>query len=196
MEDMFPAREGVDASKLRITREGSYSITRRRDSARILEHMASVVGALDDKIITDTTGCVGGDTINFGLHFKTVHSIEANEENFEALRHNVEAFGLTNVHTYWGDSVRLFQWYSDVMYIDPPWGGPSYRTRRTLELFLSDVRLDKWVEQVLLRANHPKWIALKLPRNYNLGRLQFLPNTRAMHIFPIRTFVLVVISAD
>jgi tRNA/tmRNA/rRNA uracil-C5-methylase (TrmA/RlmC/RlmD family) len=54
--------------------------------------MKSILKKTKDKVITDLTGNVGGDTILFGLNFKNVHSIEFNDENFKALENNINVF--------------------------------------------------------------------------------------------------------
>ena len=122
MDDIFPHKEGIDYSNLKLTPEGEYSVTKRKDGERILNIMKNVVKNLETKTITDATGCVGGDTINFGLNFMKVDSIECNEENLSALTNNVKTYQLENVFIHNGDSTTLFNWKSDVLYIDPPWG--------------------------------------------------------------------------
>lgn len=190
LETMFPEKQGVDYSALRMTPEGEYSITRRADGKKLLQKMISVVGPAKSKHITDLTGNVGGDTILFGLHFGFVDSIELDEENFEALKNNVKTFKLKNVNVYHGDSTRLFRWKTDVVYIDPPWGGPDYKEKKNLDLFLGDERLDIFLDTVLEQEWRPNYIFMKLPRNYNFERLAMLPNVQEVYKFPIRGFFL------
>lgn len=193
MEEIFPYVEGIDYTRLKITTEGEYSVTRRRDADRILEIMEKITGDLKTKTITDATGCVGGDTIQFGLHCRFVNSIEINEENFKVLQNNVEVFKLENVTLHHGDSTKVFNWKSDILFIDPPWGGPQYRENQTLELSLSDKRLDQWLEEILLRKIRPNYIFLKLPVNYNFTRLNFLSNIEYIKPYRIRNYILIAI---
>lgn len=193
MEEIFPRRD-VDYSKLQLTPEGTYSVTRRRDADHILSIMASNIGNLKDKSITDATACVGGDTINFALNFREVHSIEYSKENFDALSNNVNVYGVTNVSLYLGDCMKLYNWASDVLYIDPPWGGPNYRNLERVELFLDSTRLDVWLEDVLSGPYRPSFVFLKVPSNYNSIPLQFLPNVKSVRSFKIRSYILVCVS--
>lgn len=193
MEEIFPRRD-VDYSKLQLTPEGTYSVTRRRDADHILSIMASNIGNLKDKSITDATACVGGDTINFALNFREVHSIEYSKENFDALSNNVNVYGVTNVSLYLGDCMKLYNWASDVLYIDPPWGGPNYRNLGRVELFLDSTRLDVWLEDVLSGPYRPSFVFLKVPSNYNSIPLQFLPNVKSVRSFKIRSYILVCVS--
>lgn len=191
MDEVFPYKKDVDYTKLKLTKEGEYSVTRRKDSQKILSIIKTV--SSHTKSITDVTGCVGGDTIMFGLTFEEVHSIELNKENFNALTHNVIVFGLKNVKLHFGDAVHLYNWQTDVLYIDPPWGGPQYKEALELDLSISQLRLDLWLEEILLRKNRPLYIFLKLPSNYNFKRLNFLSNIEMIKPYRIRSYILVAI---
>lgn len=196
MEDMFPRREGVDYSRLQVTEEGSYSITRRRDADHIIHIIKNAVPDCALKSITDATGCIGGDTLNFASIFDKVHSIELNIDNFEALKNNVGVYGCTNISLYHGDCTDVYKWVSDVLYIDPPWGGPNYRTIQNLNLFLGKFRLDEWLDDVLSGPYRPSHIFLKVPLNYNTKPLQFLTNIQSISSYRIRTYMLVHIAVQ
>jgi hypothetical protein len=194
MEDLFPRKEGLDYSRLLTTEEGSYSITRRRDAERILFIFKNLFRGMDTMTITDCTGCIGGDTLNFALHFGHVHSIELNSGNFRALTNTVGVYGLNNVTLYHADSVKIFNWNTNVLYIDPPWGGKDYKKNKNLDLYLSNKRLDCWLDEILSRKNRPQFIILKLPANYNFKRFNFLINVDTIRPYQIRSYVLVIIT--
>lgn len=196
MEDVFSHKEGVDYSRLRLTPEGFYSITRRRDGQRLIGYMRQMIPDLEKKVITDATACVGGDSLLFSLWFKRVESIEWKHDNLVALRNNVEAFGATNVNIHQGDSTRIFNWRTNVLYIDPPWGGPDYLAKHNIDLWMGSSRVDDWVEEVLKRDERPEYIVLKLPRNYNFTRMRFQPNVEETHFYHIRNFVIVLLRSS
>lgn len=193
MEVLFPKKAGVDYSKLKMTPEGEYSITKRKDGEVLLAHMKSMIKGIKTKSITDLTGNVGGDTILFGIHFKDVKSIEMNPENFEALKNNVEVFGLKNVDVMQGDSTKVYVWKTDVLYLDPPWGGPEYKTKKELDLYLGDERVDLFLDRILKQDTKPDYIFMKLPANYYFDRLKDLPVTK-LKKFKIRGFAIVGMS--
>jgi predicted RNA methylase len=85
----FPAQKGVDYSLLKTTEEGKYSLTQREEGKKILQRITRLVGDPAELTITDANGGNGGDTILFAQHFKEVHSIEFNPDNFAVLQHNV-----------------------------------------------------------------------------------------------------------
>lgn len=187
-EALFPKKAGIKYSNLKMTPEGEYSITKRKDGDVLLKHMKTVLKTTKDKHITDLTGNVGGDTILFGLHFKKVDSIEMNPENFEALKNNVEVFGLKNVTLHQGDSTKLYNWKTDVLYIDAPWGGTDYKEKAELDLYLGDKRVDEFVKEVLQRENRPSYIFMKVPRNYKFDRFENVEK------FKIRGYYLLLIK--
>lgn len=194
MEDLFPRKEGLDYAKLKITDEGLYSITRWRDADKIMNVLRYVLKNINNMTITDATACIGGDTLNFASSFEHVHSIEVSDDNFNVLTNNVNIYGFKNVTLYHGDSTQIFNWNTDVLYIDPPWGGKDYKKHKNLDLKLSSKRLDVWLEGVLSRKNRPQYVVLKLPVNYNFNRLNFLINVDNIRPYRIRSYVLVIIT--
>lgn len=194
MEDVFPHQENVDYSRLRMTPEGLYSVTRRRDGQRMLDFLARTIPDIGRRTITDATACVGSDTLRFSQVFQKVHSIELKHDNVVALQHNVNVFGAGNVTVYEGDATKIFNWKTDVLYIDPPWGGPDYYTKPKLDLYLGQHRLDKWIEELLKDKNRPAYVVLKLPRNYNFAHLHFLPNVIETLFYRVRNFTVVLIQ--
>lgn len=196
MEELFPHKDGINYQNLRLTDEGSYSITRKSDSEKILAYMRTIIKTLNDKTITDATGGMGGDTIAFCMNFKYVHSIEINRDNYSALKSNIQEYELKNASLYNIDATRSYDWYTDVLFVDPPWGGPGYKEYVSLDLFMSEKRLDDWIEQILCRKNRPAYIFLKLPKNYNFQRLMFLSNVVRITYHQIRKFILVCITTS
>ena len=194
MENVFPLREGIDYSNLRMTPEGLYSVTRRRDAENILSFLRSRISDISKRSITDATACVGGDTIHFSSYFRKVDSIEWKHDNFVVLRNNVEVYGLKNVILHEGDATKIFNWKTDVLYVDPPWGGPEYYKQQRLDLFIGSYRLDNWIEEILIRETYPKYIVLKVPQNYNFSRLHFLPHVEYIQTYRIRRFAIVLLS--
>jgi hypothetical protein len=193
MDSLFPYKQDIDYIKLKTTEEGLYSITRKRDSERILSIIKYNVKDLNTKTITDGTACIGGDTIQFGLWFNHVHSIEINSDNFECLENNIKVYNLNNVTLYNGDCTTVFNWKTDVLYLDPPWGGPEYKGKVNLDLSIGNKRIDEWLDEILIRKNRPSFIFLKLPHNYNFKRLNFLVNVEMIKPFRVHNYVLIMI---
>lgn len=190
--DIFPL--GVDHSLLQITHEGLYSVTHRKDGDKISTIISNTVGNCSEKTITDATGCNGGDTIRFSFHFSHVYAIEIKEDNFCSLQHNIAVYNRKNITIYNQNSVSFFNWKTNVLYIDPPWGGPDYKIHKSIDVYMADTRLDIWLEQILLRKNRPEYIFLKLPSNYNFNRLNFLSNVDKIKPYRVRNYILIAIT--
>jgi precorrin-6B methylase 2 len=120
-----------------------------------------------------------------------VVSIELKHDNVLALQNNVRAFGATNVDIHEGDATKVLKWKTDVLYVDPPWGGPEYHKVPKLDIYFGGQRLDKWIELVLKHPNRPAYVILKLPRNYNFMNLRFLPNVMETVFYRVHTFTVV-----
>jgi hypothetical protein len=189
---IFPRKAGVDYTKLKMTPEGEYSVTKRKDGEVLLKHMKTVIKGMKQKTIADLTGNVGGDTILFALNFKQVKSFEMNRENFEALENNVKVFDLKNVELKEGDSTKLYDGNTDIVYIDAPWGGPDYKEKKELDLFLGTERVDLYIQKLMKSQQHPELVFLKVPSNYNFSRLDAFEVKK----FKIRGFYLLCLFAE
>jgi 16S rRNA G966 N2-methylase RsmD len=194
----FPLKDGVHMKDIQLTEEGKYSYTKRKDGDITIDFLKKHMGPLKDLTILDGTGNVGGDTILFGLNFKHVDSIEINKDNFEALKHNVNLYKLSNVDIHNGDSTKLFDRFeTDVVYFDPPWGGPDYKTKRDLDLYLGKNRIDLFIKNEILseKVKHlPKYIVLKLPFNYNWSRLKFIKAIENSQMLKIRNYRILILK--
>ena len=58
--------------------------------------------------------------------------------------------------------------HQDVVFIDPPWGGPSYKKKKSVKLQLSNIPLYKIIQNL---SNRVKLIVLKTPTNFDVGSL-------------------------
>jgi len=186
---MFPEKAGVDYDQLKLTPEGEYSVTKRQDSKKIIQCMRSLAGSLKGKTVADLTGNVGGDTIMFGLNFKHVDSYEWNPENYEVLKHNVGVYDLKNVSLHQGDSTELFQKHVDVLYLDPPWGGPDYKEKKELDLFMGKTSVSEYLKTVIDSDWKPTYIFIKVPANFMFESLKNL-HVKKILKFKIRGFYL------
>ena len=80
-------------------------------------------------------------------------------------------YNLNNVELFEGNATKIYNWLTDILYIDPPWGGINYRNSNNIDLFLGDYRLDEYLDFILKQEWKPKYVVLKLPKNYNFNRL-------------------------
>lgn len=200
-KDWFPIKKGIDRTKLKINEEGLYSMTKSSDSELIINAMKRVIGeSLSGYSITDGTANMGGDSIRFAMNFKSVNSVELNKDNYEILKNNLDVYNFQNVNVYnkditsfWKDLTKT----TDVLFVDPPWGGRDYKKEEKINLFLGDNSLNNFLgREILLNPNRPYYIFLKVPFNYNIDFIKDLPNVYDVQIFKIRKFYLICLAVD
>lgn len=126
-------------------------------------------------VITEMTAGVGGNVLNFANHFKYVNAIEINQLRYKYLSKNVKVYGFDNVNCYCQDSLELLiekdDLKQDLIFFDPPWGGPDYKIHQGLRLRFGKYQIEE-VCQLLLEKDQNKMVVIKLPNNYDFDYLE------------------------
>lgn len=170
MDYYFPIKKGIDLSKLKISNIGKYSISKPTDALIINNIILKYFKKSKKLTITDATANNGGNTIHFAFEFNQVNSVEIAKDQFDILKNNVDVYGLKNVTLYNEDYLNIMKKINqDVIFIDPPWGGPSYFKIKDLDLFLGKQNLINIVKE-LYDNKAFKLCVLKVPKNYNFSR--------------------------
>jgi 16S rRNA G966 N2-methylase RsmD len=170
-----------DYKRLMIDRESISYITTPHNAITIgwiLISNLNIEVSLRDLTVFDATAGVGGDTIVFGQKFGKVIGCELDEKRFKMLENNVDVYDLSNVTVVNDDCLNLMfnLNYLDVVYMDPPWGGKSYKNEQSLTLSIGDKSIESIVVDLLdetrsKSAHCLKEIVFKLPKNYDLKYL-------------------------
>ena len=163
LKKIFPEPLDKDFSKLNFDSEGLWSITHPNDAFLITSKIKSYGWITEDDTIVDMTAGCGGNVISFIHHFNNVTGIEINKNRFNILENNLNQYKLKgNLNLINDDCMNHLNKY-DIYFIDPPWGGPKYKSNNNLELYLSEYT----IKQVLASIKSKKLIILKVPFNYN-----------------------------
>ena len=129
--------------------------------------------------ITDATANIGGNTISFYLNGFTVNAVEKDELTCQILKHNLNVYKLPIDSVHCCDYLSIYKdLKQDVVFLDPPWGGPDYKKINQLDLYLGENPPINIIDICagLFEEKKVSLIALKLPINYNLsGLLTRLP---------------------
>jgi precorrin-6B methylase 2 len=176
-EEFFPAIPGINMSKLQMASNSAYSITKPKDAKQIEQFINKHIGGKNLAIL-DGTANVGGDVINFGLNpnVARVVAIEINPETFAMLENNIRVYGLSEkIRAIQGNSLDIIGKcadgeHFDILFLDAPWGGTSYKTHKFLDLEISGKKLADVVSMAQKCRNIDN-IILKIPFNYNLFQL-------------------------
>ncbi len=166
--------------RLHVDGTSLYSVTDDEAADRMSKIISHWVGV--DAVVTDATACVGGNTASFARTFKHVNAVELSPVRSDMLLHNMSVLGLTDrVTVYKGDYLlEREHMVQDVVFIDPPWGGPEYKRIRRLNMYLSTMNVGDLVVDLLryrdvgcaLLRPHARLVALKAPLNFNVHGLQ------------------------
>tara|TARA_B100001248_G_C27398588_1_gene467794 strand:+ start:2129 stop:2770 length:642 start_codon:yes stop_codon:yes gene_type:complete len=163
---LFPKEPNVDRLKLQITDESIYSVSKPRDAERIIKIIKYVYkGNIFKSTITDATANVGGDTISFAKHFNRVNSVELNPMHCGALENNLKVYKRSNVNIICNNYLKVMTTLKqDIIYLDPPWGGPKYSESELVQLYLGKLDISKIIKQIKYNA---KIFVIKAPYNYD-----------------------------
>jgi 16S rRNA G966 N2-methylase RsmD len=149
---------------IRLDSEAFYSTTDQLTANKIAKIITQIVPP--DAVVTDATACVGGATYAFAQVFRRVVAIELDKTRYDFLRHNVTVLGMgERVQCMWGDARQICPTLcQDIIFLDPPWGGPDYKTQEKVSLFLSGEKLSDVCRNM---ATSTKYIAIKVPTNFD-----------------------------
>jgi 16S rRNA G966 N2-methylase RsmD len=181
--------------KIIIDNVGKYSIS-LPDKAKIitnliLKHFGSINNN-QEITITDAMACVGGDTLSFSQTFKLVNAIEMDKDRFNYLKHNMDIFNCKNI-TYYNDNyLKIYKTLKqDIIYLDPPWGGPEYKNKKTIKIKLGDTKLEELCFDII-DNKLCKLLVLKLPFNYDLNELKFYN----LNMYVLNKILLIIIKIE
>lgn len=153
---------------LLLDEEAFYSVTDQytadKISKDILKHLPNI------KTITDGTACVGGNTYSFSKFFEQVHAVEVDPLRCSYLQKNLDVLEVTNTDVHLGSILEIGPvLQQDMLFLDPPWGGPNYKSKKKIDLYLSDMELS---HVCTLLAPYSRYLALKVPTNFHIDSFQ------------------------
>ncbi len=173
---LFPFDNGIANlyNRLEIDDESVYFISTPNDASSITNIILQRQENCEDLSIIDATAGVGGNVFSFAKAFKNVIAVEISNTRSKMLLNNVSVYELKNVSIIEGDSIEVLKDEEyDIAFIDPPWGGSSYKEVNNISLSLSSVAIELLCINLLNIKKRLKMIVLKLPKNYNLEKLYF-----------------------
>lgn len=160
---LFKKVPELERSKLLLDTEALYSTTDQVTAEKVATIISKYISA--SSTIVDATACIGGSCYALAATFQRVIAIEKDHTKFEYLKHNMNVLGAHNIECINADCVNECKKYkSDAIFIDPPWGGPQYKTKRNVSLYLSEIPLSNVCCEL---SNTTKYIMLKVPTNFD-----------------------------
>ncbi|XVF23240.1 hypothetical protein REPUB_Repub13aG0019600 [Reevesia pubescens] len=154
---------------IQMDEEGWYSVTPQQIAIR----HAEICGG-DDGVVIDCFSGVGGNAIQFATLCPFVVAIDIDPQKVNMALNNAKVYGVEDyIDFIVGDFFQLApSLKGDVVFLSPPWGGPSYRR---IENFTMDLLKPKDGYSIFQAAQKitPK-IIMFLPRNVNLNQVEEL----------------------
>jgi 16S rRNA G966 N2-methylase RsmD len=172
-----------DYKDLKTDTEGIYSLSHKEDADKLSSLIKDKYG---DVKIMDATSGIGGNSISFGKTFSEVVSVEINPERFLLLKDNLKLYQVNNT-TINGNFLDYLDKNYELIFLDPPWGGPSYKLKKSLRILMNNKSLGE-LSKILKEKG--KIIVWKLPFNYDLD--DFISFNYQIH--KISNYIIIIID--
>lgn len=186
---LFGDNEGV-IYDIKLDDVSIYSVTPCSQASDIADIIKNYYGK--DITITDMTACVGGDVMSFAKLFKNVNAIEICKERYNFLKHNIDINKYDNVKCYLGDSLEIIKdLEQDVIYIDMPWNGRSYKYKKSVDLFMSSIPSYDICNSLY---NKSKCIVMKIPNNFHIKKFQRKVKHTEMYMYRFEKMKILVLN--
>lgn len=195
-KEYFPLERDIDYSKIQMTKESLFSISKPRDADIISKIIIkNVFTHTKNLVITDATANIGGNAINFAYYFKNVNAVEVSPFHSKVLENNViKVFKRNNVTIFnknYMDICHLLK--QDVVFIDAPWGGKEYKAQGVINICLSGIPLYDVVNKI---KENTKLIVIKVPMNFDIQKLLKKTDLRKISINRVRNYSIVIIKTE
>lgn len=148
---------------IQLDEESWFSVT----PEAIAKHIAKRCKA---DIVIDAFCGAGGNSIQFALSSRHVIAVDIDPKKIELARNNASVYGVQDkIEFVVGDFLEIvLRLRGDVVFLSPPWGGPSYQEKGLFNL--KDVKPDVFQTFALCRKITNN-IALLVPRNTDADQL-------------------------
>lgn len=203
---LFPyLQDKTKAQQLKIDEDSIHFISLREHAEQIsnmiITHLKKINVDTSNVVVTDATAGVGGNTISFGMKFKHVNAIEIDALRCSYLKNNIDIYNLKNVDIITDDYIKVYNNYcQNVVFIDPPWGGKDYKSKKNLRLDLSGISIETLCNNLLnssIMKKLPELIVLKLPNNYDVTHFYKELMCKKIYFYDLKKmFILIVVNSN
>lgn len=165
---------------INLTEQGKYSSPPKLEADLTAQLVRSFFSSQHGTIhLVDATAGNGGNTLGFARQQFQVKAYEQDPVEAKVLMENL-------AQSQFEREVRVevenwFHWMNssektDAIFFDPPWGGPEYKKKRKLSLFLSDLNGEpqNMVEIIRKVWSRTRVVFLKTPFNFDYQPLRDL----------------------
>jgi 16S rRNA G966 N2-methylase RsmD len=181
---IFPYKKGINYSDYMLSNIGSYSIFYPLDSDKIAKIIRGFIPPNENATITDATANMGGATLAFSNYFNHVNAVEIIPFHCKILTNNIKVYRAENkVKVHCNDYLDIGNTLEqDVVFFDPPWGGPDYKNLELMDMYLDNIMIGDIIKS-LIDKKKTKIIAIRVPFNYDFKKLLELTEKSYVYSF-------------
>lgn len=200
---LYPNKKNIIYTNLQISNIGEYSITPSSDSFKMAQLLLNALNSYyninnldysNTYVITDGTCGNAGNTIHFSFIFSKVNAIEISELHYNICKNNLNVYNISNVNLIHSNYLNIMKKLKqDIIFLDPPWGGPSYKKFEKLPLYLGTKRLDKIIFNII-QLKICKIIGIKIPYNFDINSFYEYIHYKLINIIPFNKCKLIIIK--
>ena len=187
---IFPIMKNIKSSndfkKLKMSKIGLYSMAYIELGKKLLSIINDKFKNINNMILTDANGGVGGLSLRMIDNFKKTNIIEINKFHYDIIEHNLKTYGFSKskYKLYHKDAFEyVFKLKSDIIIFDPPWFGKKYINQPSLSLGLNNVNIACIINKLLTKKI--KLILMLIPENFNFKKFIELLNINSFEIHQV-----------
>lgn len=176
----FPYKKNINFKNLQLSNIGYYSIFYPGTADKFAKIIKSYIKT-NNPIITDGTANMGGTTLAFTKYFNKVNAVEIIKLHCDILKNNLKVYQVDKkVDIYCMDYLDIGDKLDqDVVFFDPPWGGPNYKEHLVLDLYLDGISISEIVKALIPKT----MVAIRVPYNYDFKKIFALSEKTYIHNF-------------
>ena len=163
----FPYLHKKYRSQLKYDEVGLYSISPPKNADIITTYIMQYYKDTNI-VVTDAMSGLGGNVLSFASSLYYVIAIEYDEQRYKHLVSNVSLFNKENVLCLNVDYLTVMrQLKQDVIFLDPPWGGKSYKDTDLMSIDIGGIPFEQICNDIF-EEKLCSMLLLKLPLNYDI----------------------------
>ena len=188
--DFFPTKDLDVLARIQLTEESLYSSTTLAHASYIRDIIKLYYeeDEYKDLVITDATSCIGGTIMACIEPFGEINAVELNPIHAKIMKHNLATvFPNKHINIINDNFISIattFKPKSNVVILDPPWGGCDYYKEVNLKLYLNDKdgNAVEMVDIINMMRDETDIVLARVPFNYDMDRLK-LVKFEHVHVF-------------
>ena len=167
LQKYFPYLHKKYRSQLKYDEVGLYSISPPKNADIITTYIMQYYKDTNI-VVTDAMSGLGGNVLSFASSLYYVIAIEYDEQRYKHLVSNVSLFNKENVLCLNVDYLTVMrQLKQDVIFLDPPWGGKSYKDTDLMSIDIGGIPFEQICNDIF-EEKLCSMLLLKLPLNYDI----------------------------